>query len=149
MMNCESIGVLISGYLDGELTQQDRQRVEVHVADCAACRTKLDQTSHIRSSVRQLAFPPLSREEKETMMNTPAARLTGRFGWLLIVLGALIAGGFGMWKLGEELFEDPEVPDIVTIAILGLYAGLGFLLLSAGLHRLQARRSDRYKDIEL
>ncbi len=82
-------------------------------------------------------------------MNAPGARLTQQLGWLLILAGMVIAGGFGMWQLGVALFEDPEIPDLVTLAILGLYAGLGCLLVSAALHRLQARRTDRYKDIEL
>ena len=83
------------------------------------------------------------------MMNSPAAKGSQRLGWLLIILSTLVAGGFGMWKLAEELFRDPEVPDLVTLAILGLYAGFACLLLSAGLHRLKAYRTDRYKDIEL
>ena len=29
---------LISGYLDGELTQGDAQRVRVHLEDCAVCQ---------------------------------------------------------------------------------------------------------------
>ncbi|NLE49719.1 MAG: hypothetical protein GX614_15085, partial [Sandaracinaceae bacterium] len=28
----------LSGYHDGELTPEDRARVEVHLTDCAACR---------------------------------------------------------------------------------------------------------------
>ena len=28
------VGARLSGYLDGELTQQDRQRVEIHLSTC-------------------------------------------------------------------------------------------------------------------
>jgi anti-sigma factor RsiW len=149
MLNCESTDVLLSGYLDAELTQQDRQRVEVHLDGCELCRGKLDELSVLRSSVRKLAFPSMSEQQKETMMNSSVAKGSQRLGWLLIVFGMLVAGGFGMWKLGEALFQDPEVPNVVTLAILGLYAGFGFLLLSAGLHRLKTYGTDRYKDVEL
>ena len=82
-------------------------------------------------------------------MNSTAARGSQWFGWFLIIGCTLVAGGFGLWKLAEELLDDPEVPDVVTVAIMGLYAGFGFLLLSAGLHRMKAWRTDRYKDVEL
>ena len=41
--NCEDIETLLSGYLDGELTQSDRQRVEVLMEDCEDCAKTFEE----------------------------------------------------------------------------------------------------------
>lgn len=149
MNNCHTIDVLLSGYLDGELTQQDRQSVEIHLEECATCRSKYRDMAELRTAVSRLAFPSLADEQKETMMNAPLAGSSQRLGWLLIVTGILLGGGFLLWEAARELLKDPEVPDVFAIAMMAPYVGLTLLLLSALFHRLKARRTDRYKDVEL
>ena len=47
---------LISGYLDGELTQGDRQRVEVHLDECEQCRRTYDDMARLRTTIADLSF---------------------------------------------------------------------------------------------
>ena len=51
---------LLSGYLDRALTQGEEQRVRVHVEDCAACRTLLDELAALRETAMTTRFqiPP-------------------------------------------------------------------------------------------
>ena len=41
--DCNETEPLLSGYLDGELTQGDRQRVELILEDCAECARVFDE----------------------------------------------------------------------------------------------------------
>ena len=41
---------LISGYLDGELTQGEAQRVRVHLEDCVECRKTADRLGQIKEA---------------------------------------------------------------------------------------------------
>ena len=52
--NCHSVDELLSGYLDGELTQQERQRVEVHVGGCQHCLARLRELGKLRASIGNL-----------------------------------------------------------------------------------------------
>lgn len=53
-------GDLLSALLDGELTATELQRVDAHLAECAACRSELDAIDSVRSAVRSLPMlgPP-------------------------------------------------------------------------------------------
>ena len=44
----ECFGELLSGYLDGELTQQDRQRVELRLAESEECARMLRELEDLR-----------------------------------------------------------------------------------------------------
>lgn len=71
-----------------------------------------------------------------------AARWIG----LTLFFGGLIAlGGYGVYGL----LADAEAPGIVKFGVLALYGGLIVLGLLALRQRLAARRTDRYRDIEI
>jgi anti-sigma factor RsiW len=40
---CRQAVALVTDYLDGTLSDADRDRFEVHIADCPHCRTYLEQ----------------------------------------------------------------------------------------------------------
>ena len=43
--DCQETEPLISGYLDGELTQSDRQRVDLILEDCEQCSLACPKTA--------------------------------------------------------------------------------------------------------
>ena len=49
----EHVGEQLSGYLDGELTQQERQRVDLHLADCQDCAGMLRDLEDLRERMGQ------------------------------------------------------------------------------------------------
>ena len=53
-MNCETLEELISAYVDGEVTEEERQTVEQHVASCASCRAALQDFSTAQTLLRTL-----------------------------------------------------------------------------------------------
>jgi anti-sigma factor RsiW len=44
---------LLSGYIDEQLTADERARVEQHLAECAACRAELDALRELKTAVRE------------------------------------------------------------------------------------------------
>jgi anti-sigma factor RsiW len=48
---------LLSAYLDGEMTADERAYVEEHLTTCARCRAELDEEGDVRAAVRSL--PPV------------------------------------------------------------------------------------------
>ena len=54
---------LFSGYLDGELTQGDSQRVRLHLEDCSSCRDLVGDLQRIREAAMTTEFPVPSDEE--------------------------------------------------------------------------------------
>jgi predicted anti-sigma-YlaC factor YlaD len=38
-MNCESLGEILSAYIDGELNWEEKMMIEMHLQECPACQT--------------------------------------------------------------------------------------------------------------
>ncbi|HET9493844.1 MAG TPA: zf-HC2 domain-containing protein [Chloroflexia bacterium] len=56
-MDCSEIRPLISYYLDGEASPDERERVEQHLAACEECRRVLAEYRIIGADIRDLAVP--------------------------------------------------------------------------------------------
>lgn len=52
-MNCKDIGELLISYLDGELAQEEKEIVELHLSACPRCRQELESLAATQSELRQ------------------------------------------------------------------------------------------------
>ena len=89
MPDCDAIREQLSAYLDGELTQQQRQRIAVHLEDCADCRRIYEDFRTLRQQVRELDWPQPADEERSRLMARLAFQATRSVGWLLWIVSAL------------------------------------------------------------
>jgi len=142
---CQEIDELLSGYLDGELTQQVRQRVELHLEACDKCRAAIDEMAQMQDAVGELSFGEMSLHEWSHLMNDLTVRTSRGFGWLFYVVGILIVLGYGIY----EFAIDDEVPALVKTGVTGIAVGIVLLFLSILRQRIIASKSDRYKDVQI
>ncbi len=144
---CAKVDELLSGYLDDELTQKDRQRVDVHLRGCDRCTARLAELDTVRTSVGGLSLDmnPEDRERWRKVMDNAFDRTARGLGWVLVVGAVLLLGGYAGY---EFLLADLE-PPLVKWAVVALYLGFGVLLISVIRQRLSARKTDRYKDVEV
>jgi hypothetical protein len=103
-MDCEKYEELISGQLDGELTESERRELETHLRDCPACRALSDTYLEISSALAEDAVVPEGFAQG-VMARLPAAkRARGRsmarifsaaacFAVVLLAAGALYLSG--------------------------------------------------------
>lgn len=54
-MGCADTAPYLSAYLDGELAEPTREAVSAHVADCAACRKRLDRLAQVDGLIASMA----------------------------------------------------------------------------------------------
>ena len=145
MIDCQQIGELLSGYLDRELTQGDRQRVELHLESCAECRRTYQAMTDLRQAVGDLSFEVMSREEWSKIMNDLTVRTSRGIGWLLFVFGMVVLVGYSAY----EFAVDETVPALIKSGTAGIVFGLICLFISVMRQRLIARKTDKYKDVEI
>lgn len=145
MTHCQEIAELLSGYLDGELTQQNRQRVELHLEGCPACRKIYDEMAELQDSVGKLSFGEMSPEERSSVMNDLTVRTSRSFGWLFYIVGLLIVIAYG----GYQFATDDEVPALIKTGVAGIVIGALLLFSSVLRQRMVASRTDRYKDVQI
>ena len=134
---------LLSGYLDGALTQRERQRVSLHLEGCPDCRRELAELGALRSAARGTAFAMPGDDEWGELPRTAGSRALRLGGWTLLVSWLAAIVGIGLVELMRA-----AVPAWARVAIAGGVAGFGLLLLSVLLDRLHDVRFDRYRRVQ-
>ena len=141
----QHVGELLSGYIDGELTQQDRQRVDVHCEACAECRELRDELRDMRRDVGDALLSEIGEDKWREMMSDTTVQATRGIGWLLLIGGFLAVAGIGIY----EFLTDPSIGWLQKLLVAVIYGGFAALFVSVLRQRLIERKSDKYKDVEI
>ena len=141
----EHVGELASGYIDGELTQQQRQRVEIHCESCSDCGQELEELRRLRADVGKSGLSQYGEDKWRETMDEPAVRVSRGIGWLLLIGGALAIGGIVLYSF----ITDPTLELHMKLIIGAIYGGLAILFISVLRQRLIERKTDKYKDVEI
>ena len=142
----EHVGEVLSGYLDGELTQQESQRVRVHIEGCPGCRSEYEALQAMRKKVGQANLSDVRRDVWRKGMNDKGVKTTRGIGWLLFVGGILVAAGVVLYEL---VTSEWSLSLTEMLIVGGIYGGLLLLFISVLRQRLIERKSDKYKDVEI
>lgn len=134
---------LLSGYLDGALTQASAQRVRLHLEDCASCRALYEELAALRKTTMSTHFTTPPAESWGELPRTAASRFTRTFGWLVVVAWLAVAGGYGTWRFLTEAGDGFH-----AFMVLGVPGGFFLLLVSALLDRLRDLKTDRYRGVD-
>jgi predicted anti-sigma-YlaC factor YlaD len=118
----QHVGEQLSGFLDGELTQQDRQIVSLHCDECSECRENLARLRELRERIGNSHLSEVGEDKWRETMNDSTVEITRGIGWLVFLTGLLI---------------------------VAIYGGLALLLFSVLRQRLIERKTDKYKDVEI
>ena len=147
-MEHEKIKELISSYHDGVLSEEQKNLVGEHIKQCDSCRKELEEMGKFEEVMDKMELKKPPKEVWQIYWSSVYNRLERRFGWILLSIGAIILLFYGGYKAIEGIIQDPTIPLILKIGILGLLAGLVVLLVSIGRERIFVRQRERYKEVE-
>ena len=131
---------LLTGYLDGVLTQQEAQRVRLHLERDEEARRLYEELTEMRAAALQTPFRVDDQwDERPRGVASRVLRFTG-LGLLVLWAAALLA--LVVWI--------PEEPQVAWLRVLHGAGVAGFLLTlsSAALDRVVSARSDIYRRVE-
>lgn len=143
--NEDHVGELLSGYIDGELTQQQQQRVRLHCEACRDCAEELEQLEELRREVGKSRLSPLGEDIWREHMKEPTVEITRGLGWILFIAGILGISGIAVY----EFVIDTSMATHFKVITGLVWLGMGALLVSVLRQRLIERKSDKYKDVEI
>ena len=148
-MNCDQSKPTMMAYLDGELSSEDRERHQAHLADCQDCRRELDEFAKLKQELTTMKFKEPSDIELDHYWRSVYNRLERRIGWALFSAGSIILLCYGGYKLIEEIVKDPNVSAVIKVGVIAAIFGAVILLVSSLRERLAVRKADRYsKEIQ-
>lgn len=133
---------LLSGYLDGELTQAEEQRVRVYLEDHPDARRLLEEMRAMREASRSTEFEVPQDVQWDEAPRGPGSRISRGLGWVLVVVWIATVTAYGLW----QLFTSPEGLFEKLLAV-GAIAGFALLFVSILLDRLRDLKTDRYRRV--
>lgn len=133
---------LISGYIDGALPQMQTQSVRLHVEDCDACRTLLEELETLRETAKSTRFTAPADDEWPELPKTRPGRISRSLGWVLVIAWLLAVSGLALWRFLTQAANPVEI-----FLVLGLPGGALLLFLSVLMDRLRELKTDRYREV--
>jgi len=145
MKQCNDVKEKLSGYLDGELTQQDSQQVRVHLEGCDECAKLHQELFDLKKKIKTVESDNGEAVELDKIINDLGAKQTQHWGWIMVIIGYVMIVGYAI----VTFLIDNQLNTFEKIATFLL--GIGGLLLfySVLRQRLIALKTDKYKDINL
>ena len=134
---------LLTGYLDRVLTQEQGQRVRLHLEDCPACRSLVDDLAAMREATMTTQFEVPGDDQWNEAPRGAASGLAFGLGWLVLIVWLVGVTGFALghlWSGPESLWE--------KLLAFGALSGIALVFLSVLIDRIRAARTDRYREVK-
>ena len=139
---------LLAGYVDGELTDEERTAVEQALLVDEELRNELEEFKQLKEVTGMAQYADLPDEVWETYWESLYKKLELGFGWIFLSIGAIIILCFGAYTIFSELFTDPSAPLWLKIGLPTMAAGAIILIVSFIRQRLFAYKRDRYGKVK-
>ena len=143
----EHLREMLAGYVDDELSDEQKKAFEKELANNAELRAELDKFTKLKEVTGMVKYADLPLAVWESYWSSLYRKLERGVGWILFSVGAVILLLFGLYVGLRDLYIDPNVSLWVKIGVTGVGAGLVFLLVSFVRERLFAYRRERYREV--
>ena len=122
MKNCEEFAPLLSAFVDGELTENERAAVLAHVSGCAGCRARLDELFVLHDALGALEEPEVPADltakvmaavRAEKAAQTPQRKKPGAWRrWAAMAACAAVAlfAAVTIPQMGAEMAANDAAP---------------------------------------
>ncbi len=141
---------LLSGYLDGALTQQEEQQVRLHLERSPEARAMLEELAALRQAARSTPFAPVEDRQWSEQPRTRASAVALRLGIVLLALCGLGLAVVAVWQASHAPFGTEMKRGMIWWGAALWVSGLGgalLVFLSVLGDRLSDRRHDRYRRV--
>ncbi len=136
---------LLSGYLDGELTQQEAQKVMLLLENNSEYKKLHDELLSMRQEVQSLSLQESELEYLDKLIKEPIAKTSRILGFILISASAIILIGLLLFFV----FTNPAISLALKFGI-SLMGGGGLLLLISVLRqKMLNTRNEKYNRLKI
>ena len=142
-MNCNEIKILMMGYLDGELSGEDREKVETHLHTCTQCKKEFEKYTKLDVVTKSLNLIEPSDKEWERFWMKIYNRIERKAAWICIVSGIVILAVYSGYRVATS--DDLSLP--VKTGTLMLVLGFLFLFVSVLRGHFAVRKHDKYRSV--
>jgi len=146
-MRCSEFEILISGFLDGELDNEQSLILDNHLLECESCRIELERARSLKEALDRMAVRTPEDEFWDGYWAGIYNRMERQVGWLFCAIGAILLVSFGLIVLFREVLFSEGASIWVSLGGTVSIIGVAILLISVARERLRINRHERYKDV--
>ncbi len=146
-MSEEKYRIMLSGYIDNELSPEEKRDFEVHLEGCADCRKELESFQKLQEVTGAMKYADIPEQVWEGYWSSLYKRMERGVGWIFISIAAIMLLCFGCYHFCADFLLNPEEPLLLRIGIGSGFIGFIILLVSIIRERLFARKRDRYDEV--
>lgn len=139
---------LLAGYIDGELSDKERQELELELEKNPELKAELKEFKKLKEVTGMVRYADLPDEVWENYWQSLYRKLERGLGWIFLSIGAIILICLGLYQFFKQLYIDLQTPLIVKISITAVCIGVAILLVSFGRERIFAYKRDRYREVK-
>ncbi len=146
-MTCHDYKDLMMGYLDNELSDEQRRQFEEHLAGCSECKDELKEFRKLKAITDEVTLVEPEDRIWQDYWDGVYNRIERSVGWIVFSVAAILLTIYGGFKLIEELIKDATIGMLLKAGLLALIVGLAILFVSVLRERIYFWQKDRYKDV--
>lgn len=146
-MACHDYKDLMMGYLDEELSDEQKRRFQEHLAGCPECAGELEEFKKLKAITDEVTLMDPEDRLWQDYWGGIYNRIERGVGWIVFSVAAILLTIYGGFRAIEEIIRDPHVELIFKMGLLVLLAGLAILFVSVLRERIYFWKKDRYKDV--
>jgi len=146
-MTCHDHRDLLMGYLDKELTDEQRRQFEEHLAGCSECRGELERFKKVKQITDEVTLVEPEDRIWQDYWSGVYNRIERGIGWIVFSVAAVLLTIYGGFKLIEAIVGDVTIGILLKAGLLALIAGLAILFVSVLRERIFIWSKDRYRNV--
>ena len=82
--------IMLSGYIDGELSSDEKAELEMHLKTCSDCRKELEVFQELKEVTGAMKYADIPEHVWDNYWRGIYRRLELGIGWILFSIGAII-----------------------------------------------------------
>jgi predicted anti-sigma-YlaC factor YlaD len=146
-MTCHDYKNLMMGYLDNELSEEQRRRFEEHLAGCPECAGELKEFQKLKAITDEVTLVEPEDRIWQDYWSGIYNRIERSIGWVIFSVSAVLLAIYGGFKLIETIITDATTGLLLKIGLLALIIGLAILFVSVLRERIYFWSKDRYRNV--
>jgi predicted anti-sigma-YlaC factor YlaD len=135
------------GYLDNELSKEQKKRFEEHLAECTECADELKEFQKLKAITDEVTLVEPEDQLWQDYWTGIYNRIERSIGWIIFSVSAILLAIYGGFKLIEKIVTDATVGMLLKISLLALIVGLAILFVSVLRERIYIWSKDRYRNV--
>ncbi len=142
-MSCKRMEEDGMRYMDGEMSDEEKDRFLKHIEGCEECRNQIARFSELKRLTERVTIKDPIDIFWDGYWKSIYRRIERKTGWILFVLGAVLIAAYEIYRSVRNLGEFSFIKTAGLVIILGVL----LLLVSVIRERIHQRKSDRYRDV--